>query len=478
MLKYTSTRNGFVSVDGATAVLNGFAPDGGLYVPQELPALNYADMLDLDYAERVTKTLKAFFDFDVSGIAEQAFKDIDDPAPTVKVDDNSFVLELWHGKSYSSKDMALAILPELIKRAKAQKNITATTLIPIATAGDIGKAAALTFDNAEDMQVCVFYPQNGLNELQLSELRSIDQEGVTVVGVSSDYDELQAAIKGALTDESLNAALGENNITLSSANSVNVGTVVPQIAYYYSAYCDLVNSGEIAAGDKIDFVMPVGNFGGMIAGYYAAKMGLPINKLAIAATNFTALIDFINSGAYDINSMSNRPDAPLLGNIERLIFGISDGNAPLTAARMDELKSNGRFSVTESEINALRNILAGGTADMDDALDTIADLFDEYGYLAGTHTAAAYAVAIDRDFVRPTVVLSISSPYRSAKYVMTALGEKVPSNGEKLMRQMEEVTALPAPEDLIAVYSAKQINNDVIPPQDIVKFLTERYCKK
>lgn len=478
MPNYTSTRDATVVADGATAVLNGLAPDGGLYVPTELPTLNYADMLDLDFAARVTKTLKAFFDFDVSGITKQVFGGEDDPAPTVKVDDNAFVSELWHGKSHSSKDLALGVLPELIKRAKAQKDITSTTLIPIATAGDIGKAAAVAFDKADDAQLCIFYPQDGMSDLQLSELRSIDQTGVTVVGVSSNYDELQAAIKGALTDKSLTAALGENNITLSSANSVNIGTVVPQIAYYYSAYCDLVNSGEISAGDKVDFVMPVGNFGGMIAGYYAAKMGLPINKLAIAATNFTALIDFINSGAYDINSMSNRPDAPLLGNLERLIFGISGGNAPLTAERMNELKESGRFSVTEDEINELRTYLAGATADMDDALDAIADLFDEYGYLAGTHTAAAYSVAIDREFVHPTVVLSISNPYRSAKWVMTALGEKIPQDGGKLMRQMEEVTALPAPEDLIAVYSAKQIHTDVIPPQDIAKFLTMRYCKK
>ncbi|MDE5562191.1 MAG: pyridoxal-phosphate dependent enzyme [Clostridiales bacterium] len=477
MINYTSTRDAEVVVDGATAVLNGFAPDGGLYVPRELPALSYTDMLDLDFAARVNKTLKAFFDFDVSGIAKQVFGGEDDPAPTVKVDDNAFVSELWHGKSHSSKDIALALLPELINRAKAQKNITSTTLIPIATAGDIGKAAALAFDKADGTQLCVFYPQNELNDLQLAELRSLDQSNVTVVGVSSDYDELQAAIKGALTDKRLNAALGENNIVLSSANSVNIGTVVPQIAYYFSAYCDLVNSGEIAAGDKIDFVMPVGNFGGMIAGYYAAKMGLPINKLAIAATNFTALIDFINSGAYDINSMSRRPDAPLLGNLERLIFGISGGNARLTAERMDELKSSGRFSVTEDEIHELRNILAGGIAEMDDALDVIADLFDEYGYLANTHTAAAYAVAIERDFVHPTVVLSIASPYRSAKWVMTALGEKIPSDSVRLMRQMEDVTALDAPEDLIAAYSTKQIHNDVIPPQDILKFLTERYCK-
>lgn len=478
MLNYTSTRDASVVVDGATAVLNGFAPDGGLYVPRELPVLSYTDMLDLDYAARVTKTLRAFFDFDVSGIAKQAFGDEEDPAPTVKIDDNAFVSELWHGKSHSSKDMALALLPELIARAKAQKGITADTLVPVVTAGDIGKAVALAFEKADGMQICVFYPREGLNDLQLSELRSIDRPNVTVIGVSSDYDALQAAIKAVFTNERFTAVLSDNNIVLSSANSVNIGTVVPQIAYYFSAYCDLVNSGEINAGDKIDFVMSVGNFGGMIAGYYAAKMGLPINKLAIAATDHTALTDFINSGAYDINSLSNRPDAPLLGNIERLIFAISGNNAPLTAERMNELKSNGRFSVTESEINELRNVLAGATADMDDALDTIADLFDEYGYLAGTHTAAAYAVAIDRDFVRPTVVLSISSPYRSARWVMTALGEKVPSDGVRLMRQMEDVTALPAPEDLIAVYSAKQINTDTIPLQDVTEFLTDKYCNK
>ncbi|MDE6201219.1 MAG: pyridoxal-phosphate dependent enzyme [Clostridiales bacterium] len=477
MINYTSTRNGFVSVDGATALLDGFAPDGGLYVPQQLPALNYTDMLDLDYAARVEKTLRAFFDFDVNGIAKQAFDGMDDPAPTVKIDDNAFVSELWHGDTHSSKDLAFKVMRGLVERAKAAKNITATTLLIVATSGDMGKAVAHAFDNADGIQVCVLYPKDGLSEFLLRELKAINQPNVAVVGVSSDFDELQSTVKAAFSDEGVSSALGENNITLTPANSVNIGAVVPQIAYYFSAYCDLVNSGEIKSGDKIDFVIPVGNFGGMIAGYYAQKMGLPINKLVVAAMSFTALTDFIDSGAYDINRISSRPAAPVLGNIERLIFGLSGCDAPLTARRMDELKSNGRFTVTEDEINALHDIFAGGTADMDDAMDAIADLFEEYGYLADTHTAAACAVAFDREFVRPTVALSISSPYRSAKSVMTALGEKIPSDGSKLLRQMEDVTALPAPEDLIAVFSAKQIHTDVIPPQDIIKFLTERYCK-
>ncbi|MDE6293382.1 MAG: hypothetical protein K2L88_02020, partial [Clostridiales bacterium] len=258
---------------------------------------------------------------------------------------------------------------------------------------------------------------------------------------------------------------------------VNIGAVVPQIACYYSAYCDLINSGEINSGETVDFVVPAGNFGGMLAGYYAAKMGLPINKLVLAATQNTALTDFFASGAYDINRISERPSAPVLGNLERLIFGIC-GNGDLTAKRMDELKTNGRFSVTEDEMNELRALFAGDIVDDEEVTEAIGYLFDEYGYLADTRTAAAYAVAESREFIRPTIVMSIASPYRTARAVMNAIGEKVPKDSEELLRRMEMATALDVPTDLQNVFSAECIHNTVISPQDIIEFLTERYGKK
>lgn len=477
MTKYTSTRDASVTTDGATAVLDGFAPDGGLYVPQSLPALSYKDLLDLDYASRADKVLRAFFDFDLDGVADDAYSTFDgDPAPTVKIDDNAFVCELWHGMTYSSKDVSLSVLPRLIAKAKAERKCDSTLLIPIATNGDLGKAAAEAFRYADGTEVCVFYPSSGMDDIIKRELCTTDAKGFCAVGVDGSFDDIQAAVRAAFSS-GLNTALGENNIKLSFANSINIGVVVSQIACYFSAYCDLVNSDEIGQGETVDFVVPAGNFGGMLAGYYAAKMGLPINKLVLAATQNTALTDFFDSGAYDINRISSRPSAPVLGNLERLIFGIS-GNGELTAKRMDELKTNGRFSIAEDEMNELRTLFAGDIVSGEQVNEAIGYLFDEYGYLADTRTAAAYEVADSREFVRPTVIMSIASPYRTARQVMTALGEKTPKDSEELLRRMEMVTALDVPTELQNVFSAECVQTTVISPQDMIEFLTEKYSKK
>ena len=478
MTKYISTRNSSVAVDGARAILDGFAPDGGLYVPQTLPALNYADLLDLDYASRADVILRAFFDFDVAGVAEEAYATFEggDPAPTVKIDDNVFACELWHGMTYSSKDVALSVLSRLMVRAKAELKSDDRRLIPIATNGDLGKAAAEAFRYNNGADVCVFYPTMGMDDIARRELCAVDAQNVCVVGVDGSFDDIQSAVRSAFSS-GLNDVLGENNIKLSFANSVNIGVVVPQIACYYSAYCDLVNSEEIQPGESIDFVVPTGNFGAMLAGYYAAKMGLPINRLVLAATNNIALTDFFASGEYDVSRISSRPSAPVLGNLERLIFGIS-GDGELTSKRMEALKTDGRFSVTEEEMNELRSVFAGDAMDGEEVADMISYLFDEYGYLADTHTAAAYAVADIREFVHPTVIMSLASPYRTARAVMSAIGEKTPSDGEELLRRMEMATALDLPTELQKALSVECVSDTVISPQDIIGFLTEKYANK
>ncbi|MDE7165109.1 MAG: hypothetical protein K2O04_06805 [Clostridiales bacterium] len=479
MTKYISTRDASATVDSATAVLDGFAPDGGLYVPESLPALNYADLLDLDYASRVDTVLRAFFDFDVGGVAEDACATFegDDIIPTVKIDDNAFICELWHGMTYTSKDVSLSVLSRLIEKARAEKKIDGRLLIPIATNGDLGKAAAEAFRHAGRADVCVFYSTRGMDDITKLELCATNAKNVCVVGVDGSFDDIQAAVKSAFEGHGLNAALGENNIKLTSANSVNIGVVVPQIACFYSAYCDLINSEEIRSGEQVDFVVPTGNFGAMLAGYYAAKMGLPINRLVLAATNNMALTDFIASGEYDVSRISERPSAPVLGNLERLIFGIS-GDCALTAKRMDALKTDGRFSVTEDEMDALRTLFAGDAMDSEEVAGVISYLFDEYGYLADAHTAAAYAVADVREFIHPTVVMSLASPYRAARAVMTALGEKCPKDNGELLRRMEMATALDVPEGLIDSLTAERVHSTIISPQEIIGFLTEKYGKK
>ena len=287
-MKYTSTRDASVAVSAAQAVVDGISADGGLYVPESIPKLDWRSLTDMAYAERADAVLRAYFDFDVTGVAQAAYAtfETDDPAPTVKLDDNLFVLELFHGRTHAFKDMALSVLPRLVVAAKKALGVTEKTLILVATSGDTGKAALEGFKDVDGTQVCVFYPTDGVSAVQKLAMQTQDGGNVTVVGIDGNFDDAQTAVKAAFADAELNAALKVKGVALSSANSINIGRLVPQIAYYFSAYCDLVDSGEVKPGAAIDFVVPTGNFGNILAGWYAREMGLPINRLAF--TTLTA----------------------------------------------------------------------------------------------------------------------------------------------------------------------------------------------
>lgn len=282
-MKYTSTRDDNVRVGSARAVIDGISADGGLYVPLELPKIDFKTLGD-DYFMRAERVLSVFFDFDVKGITERAYSTFDgDPAPVVKIDDDLFVLELWHGKTCAFKDMALSVLPSLLVNAKAYENENDETLVLVATSGDTGKAALEGFKDVAGTHVCVFYPTDGVSRVQKLAMMTQDGQNVCSVGIRGNFDDAQSAVKRAFADESLTRELKAENIVLSSANSINIGRLVPQIAYYFSAYADLVDCGEIKTGERIDFVVPTGNFGNILAGYYAKQMGLPIEKLVCAS---------------------------------------------------------------------------------------------------------------------------------------------------------------------------------------------------
>lgn len=484
MIKFTSTRDRSVCVDGATAVIDGISKDGGLYVPLEFPRMDIAELTGLDYIGRADRVLKAFFDFDVSGIAKAAFAGFDsDPAPVTKLDDNLFVLELCHGKTHAVADMSLAVLPRLSERAKAQKKDSRKTLILVATAGDTGKAALEGFKDVDGTEVCVFYPTDGVSAVQKLAIQTQDGNNVFAAGVTGNFDEAQAAVKAAFADERLRARLAENNITMSSANSINIGRIVPQIVYYFSAYCDLVGSGEIKSGEKIDFVVPTGNFGNVIAGWYAVKMGLPVNRLVCASNSNNVLTDFISTGVYDVNreffkTASPSMDVLVPSNLERLIFETSGRNSELTAERMDALKSRGVYAVTPEEIEKIHEIFAGDCVDEDEVEDAIAQMEDEYGYLIGTHTAAAYVVAERREFVRPTVVVAPSNPFKFAPAVLRALtGEDVEEASLDVIERLEEEFAEDAPASLKAVFGKPVRFDTTISPNEIIEFVSNKYSK-
>lgn len=484
MIKYTSTRDASVCVDGSDAVIDVISEDGGLYVPIEFPRMDIAELTRLDYVGRADRVLKAFFDFDVSGVAKAAFSQFDaDPAPITKLDDNMFVLELWHGKTHAAPDMSLAVLPRLMARAKVQKKDGAKTLVLVATAGDAGKAALEGFKDADGTEVCVFYPTDGVSAVQKLALQTQDGNNAYVAGVAGNFDDAQAAVKAAFTDERLRARLAENNITISSANSINIGRIVPQIAYYFSAYCDLVDSGEIRSGEKIDFVVPTGNFGSMIAGWYAVKMGLPVNRLVCASDRNNVLTDFISTGVYDINRELYKTDSPSMNalvssNLERLIFETSGRNSRLTSERMEALKARGMYTVTPEEIESVHEIFAGDCVDEDEADEAIAQMDDEYGYLIDPHTAAAYAVAARREFVRPTVIVSVANPFKFAPAALRALtGEDVEEAGLDAIERLEDECAEDAPESLKKIFNAKIRFDTTVSPDLIADLIGAKYGK-
>ncbi len=481
-MKYTSTRNTAVSVDAATAVIDGISADGGLFVPETLPKLDYHALLGLDYAARADAVLRGFFDFDVSGVAKAAYASFDgDPAPVIKLDDRLYMLELWHGATCAFKDMALSVLPRLLPRAKAAKGNADKTLVLVATSGDTGKAALEGFKDVDGTSVCVFYPTDGVSRVQKLAMQTQAGANVLAVGITGNFDDAQTAVKRAFADASLKARLAENGVALSSANSINIGRLVPQIAYYFSAYCDLVNAGEIENGDKIDFVVPTGNFGNILAGWYARRMGLPVNKLVCASNRNNVLTDFISTGTYDVNrefykTVSPSMDILVSGNLERLLFELSGRDAASVKFRMSELARCGRYSATADEMEKITEAFACGCADEADTRDAVAYVFDEYGYLIDTHTAVAASVAEERELARPTVVVSTANPFKFAPAVLDALGEGEGGEvTEKTLDKLEELAAMDAPAQIRDVFGAAVRFDEVISPDGITAFIAERY---
>ncbi|MCH5161209.1 MAG: threonine synthase [Clostridiales bacterium] len=481
-MMYTSTRDTSVSVSAAKAVIDGIAADGGLYVPKSLPSVDYRSMLGLDYAARVEKVLSAFFDFDVKGIADKAYSSFDsgDPAPVVKLDDKLYMLELWHGKTCAFKDMALSVLPHLLAAAKKAEGDSRETLVLVATSGDTGKAALEGFRDVDGVKVCVFYPTDGVSKVQKLSMQTQDGDNVYSVGIKGNFDEAQSAVKRAFRDEQLIGALAEKNIVMSSANSINIGRLVPQIAYYFSAYCDLVDSDEITAGSKVDFVVPTGNFGNILAGYYARAMGVPINRLVCASNKNNVLTDFIETGTYDINreffkTLSPSMDILVSSNLERLLFEVSGHDGEAVGAYMTKLTDKGRYDVSPEVIDKIRTIFACGYADDDDCLEAIAEAFDEYGYVLDPHTAAAYSVAESRELSYPTVIASTASPFKFAPAVLTALDEKVGEVTAKTLGLLSDITALDVPVQLAEVFTKPLRFTEIIDKDEILDFIARKF---
>ena len=406
-MNYTSTRDNSVKASAAYAIATGISPDGGLYVPESIPALTPDELMAAakeNYRDRAVRVLgKYLTDFTeeelrecVNGAYTGKFGG-EDVAPVVDIANNRFVLELWHGPTCAFKDMALQLLPHLLTRSVKKTCDGKEIVILVATSGDTGKAALEGFRDVPGTRIIVFYPVEGVSAIQKRQMVTQEGENVGVCAIKGNFDDAQTGVKRIFTDAEIAAELDKHNMAFSSANSINWGRLAPQIVYYISAYADLMNKGVIRMGDKVNVVVPTGNFGNILAAYYAKKMGLPIGKLVCASNANNVLTDFLRTGVYDRNrqfhtTISPSMDILISSNLERLIYDLSGCDSKRVKGWMDSLAATGRYEVDEDVKARISELFWAGCCDDASTQATIREVFESEGYLSDTHTAVALNV--------------------------------------------------------------------------------------
>jgi threonine synthase len=475
-MKYISTRDKGVSLTSAQAIAKGISKEGGLFVPETVPSLlleKIKSFISLDYIGRAKEILKLFLtDFsedELNYCVENAYKkgkfSSEKIAPTVKVYDNVSLLELWRGPTCAFKDMALQLLPYLLtvsaKKACPDKEI----VILVATSGDTGKAALEGFKDVPNTRILVFYPVDGVSPMQKLQMTTQEGANVSVCAIEGNFDDAQNGVKAIFTNAEIEEKFKANSLSFSSANSINWGRLVPQIVYYVSAYCDLVGNGEISLGDKINVTVPTGNFGNILAAYYAKRMGVPIDKLVCASNANNVLTDFINTGVYDKNRqffMTASPSMDILisSNLERLLFLLSDMDDGAVSSLMAELKETGRYKVSEDVYKRLTADFAAGCCDDAATKETIRDLYEKHGYLCDTHTAVAVRVANDyiakTSDTKPMVIASTANPYKFSKSVLGAIESDIKESDEfAMVDELHSLTGVEVPQQLASLKQKK-----------------------
>ncbi|MCI9576127.1 MAG: threonine synthase [Clostridiales bacterium] len=482
-MNYKGTRDATITTTAAQAIVQGISKDGGLFVPETLPSYSYADLVamkDMQYTERAARVLSDFLpEFSAEEIKEcvsaayaaEKFSG-GHPAPVVSVrngDTTMNVLELWHGPTCAFKDMALQLLPHLLTHSLKKTKCDKTAVILVATSGDTGKAALEGFKDVENTKILVFYPENGVSPMQKRQMNTQEGENVSVCAIEGNFDDAQTGVKRIFVDPAVNEKLNQNGMLFSSANSINWGRLLPQIVYYFSAYCDLMAKGILTQeGEKINLVVPTGNFGNILAGYYAMKMGLPVNKLICASNSNNVLTEFLNTGVYDRNrafhaTISPSMDILISSNLERLLYDVTGHDAGKVAGWMQELNTTGRYQVDDETFAKLKAVFCGAYCDDETTKATIKEVFQGAGYLCDTHTAVAVNayeqyLAKTGDKATQTVVVSTASPYKFADAVLSAVSDSYDS-GKSEFEKVEELaqetkTEIPAP---IAGLEQKQV---------------------
>ena len=476
---YHSTRSLSHTADSAAAVLQGLAPDGGLYMPAVLPSFDWEKCIK-GTAQQMSEMILSALLPDIphmDTLVKNAYTgkfETEELTPTVAVGDFS-VLELFRGPTSAFKDVALCMLPQLLTAAKKEKGQEKDILILTATSGDTGKAALSGFRDVPGIKICVFYPQGGVSQVQRAQMVTQEGENVTVCAVHGNFDDAQTGVKKIFA-----ACQGkELPCELSSANSINIGRLAPQIMYYFKAYRDLLDTGKIEMGQEVNFSVPTGNFGDILAGFLAKKLGLPVGRLICASNANNVLTDFIRTGTYNrlrplLKTTSPSMDILVSSNLERLLYLFS-GDTALVASLMQQLNEQGSYTVPAELLEAIQIEFWAGCCDDIGAAKTIGKVFSEKGYLCDPHTAAGWAVA--EDYVnqtgdtRPMVVLSTASPYKFPKAVLEAIGGDVSGDEFTLMERLEKMSGVAIPKNLAGLRGKPERHTGVIHKEEMLEFV-------
>ena len=484
-MRYISTRG--ISTENeasAYAIKTGLASDGGLFMPERIPVFESGELealVSLPYAERAAKILSKFLtDYTYEELildSEAAYCSEsfgEHPAPVTKIDESTYMLELWHGPTCAFKDMALQIMPRLFVRALKKCGEDRVAMILVATSGDTGKAALEGYKNVAGTKIKVFYPIDGVSKIQKLQMQTQEGDNVSVSGIVGNFDDAQNGVKRIFSDKEIARQLDSEGVFLSSANSINWGRLVPQIVYYVSAYCDMVGNGTVALGDEIDVCVPTGNFGNIFAAYIAKMMGLPIAKLVCASNVNNVLTDFLRTGIYDRNrkfhaTMSPSMDILLSSNLERLLYTVI--GTKKTAEYMSELSSCGKYELAPEDFAKITEHFVGYYTTENETVLAIKDAYENKKRLIDTHTAVAYNAAkaymSDYKAERKMLVVSTASAYKFAKDVYFALSGKISTSDLEAPYELEDYTGVKMPSPISALRGKPTLHKETINASDM-----------
>lgn len=473
-MNYRSTRDSSIAVSSAQAIYSGISKDGGLFVPESMPWLSYNDinaLAGLDYVSRAADVLGRFLpDFTANEILSCVSKaytrekfGTDSIAPLYMLEKSTYLLELWHGPTCAFKDMALQLLPHLLSLSTEKCGEDKTVVILVATSGDTGKAALEGFANVSGTKIIVFYPKLGVSPMQKLQMTTQQGENVYVCAINGNFDDAQSSVKEVFTDPQFKELLNQNGMIFSSANSINWGRLVPQVVYYVSAYADLLKNGRISCGEQINVVVPTGNFGNILAAYYAKKMGIPIGKLICASNANNVLTDFIKTGVYNRNrefytTISPSMDILISSNLERLLYDLSGCDDSKTRGWMESLAKTGRYEVDDYIKNSIGDYFWAGYCDDESTEKTIKDIYSRYSYVCDPHTAVALNVyeqyRKETSDTSKTIIVSTASPFKFAGDVLDAIkGEKQDKDQSEMIDEMAKAAMCRPPKQIESLFN-------------------------